>query len=147
LALTELQGPVVLDIPADPASMFLVRAVVGKLSEKIGFEAAEKDKLILAVDEACTNVIRHAYENSSFGRIVLTFTLKSDFLEIHIRDFGKTADPATFQSRKLDEVRPGGLGIHFIKSAVDKLEYDSPSDGGTLLKMVKFRPKQEIALN
>jgi len=116
---------------------------VGKVSERIGFEAEEVDKLVLAVDEACTNVIRHAYANRSDGRIILTFTLGLDYFEIIIRDFGNGADPATFQGRDLDQVRPGGLGTHFIKSAVDKVEYNVPPGGGMLLKMVKFMPKQE----
>ena len=62
--------------------------------------------------------------------------------------FGAAADPCDVSSRrKLDDVRPGGLGIHFIKSAVDKMEYDSPARGGMLLKMIKFRPKQEVGQN
>ena len=136
-------GPVVFDVPADPAAMFMVRALVGKISEKIGFEAEEVDKLVLAVDEACTNVIRHAYANRDDGRIVLSFTIGLDYFEVIIRDFGSGEDPATFQGRDLDEVRPGGLGIHFIRSAVDKIEYSVPPGGGMLLKMVKFMPKQE----
>ncbi len=147
MPLAELKGPVVLEIPADPASLFLVRAVVAKLSEKSGFNAKESDMLVLAIDEACTNIIRHAYENSFDGQIILTFKVTAKCLEIYIRDFGKAADPATFQSRKLDDIRPGGLGIHFMKSAVDVLDYDTPPDGGTLLKMVKFRPKEEVGQN
>jgi len=123
--------------------MFMVRALVGKISEKIGFETLEKDKLVLAVDEACTNVIRHAYGNSGDGRIVITFTLGPDCFEIMVRDFGSGADPATFKGRDLDQVRPGGLGIHFIKSAVDKVEYDTPAGGGMLLRLIKFMPGQE----
>jgi anti-sigma regulatory factor (Ser/Thr protein kinase) len=144
LTLMELKGPVSLDIPADPASLFLVRALLRKLSENIGFSARDTDLLVLAIDEACTNVIRHAYRNSPDQRIVLTFMVDLDYLEIHIRDFGAASDPATFQSRNLDEVRPGGLGIHFIKSAVDKIEYEHPPEGGMLLKMIKFRPRQEM---
>ncbi len=147
MALAELKGPVVLEIPADPASLFVVRAVVAKLSEKSGFKAKESDMLVLAIDEACTNVIRHAYNNSFDGRIILTFKVTPKCLEIHVRDFGKVTDPATFQSRKLEDIRPGGLGIHFMKSAVDILDYDSPPGGGTLLKMVKFRPEEEVEQN
>ena len=140
MALESFKGPVILDVPADPAAMFMVRALVGKISERIGFEALESDRLILATDEACTNVIRHAYDNSGDGRIVITFTLNPDYLEIMIRDFGKCADPATFKGRDLDQIRPGGLGLHFIKSAVDRVEYDTPPGGGMLLKMVKLMP-------
>ena len=63
MAFASFKGPVILDVPAEPAAMFMVRALVGKISERIGFEALETDKLVLAVDEACTNVIRHAYDN------------------------------------------------------------------------------------
>jgi anti-sigma regulatory factor (Ser/Thr protein kinase) len=135
------EGPVILDVPADPGAMFMVRALVSKVSEKIGFVADETDKLVLAVDEACTNVIRHAYGHSSHERIVVTLTLGPDYFEVMIRDFGCGADPANFQGRDLDQVRPGGLGLHFIKSAVDKIEYDTPPGGGMLLKMTKFIPE------
>ncbi|MHC1728617.1 MAG: ATP-binding protein [Syntrophobacteraceae bacterium] len=147
MSLSELKGPVILEIPADPASLFIVRALVGKISERIGFDVRESDKLVLAIDEACTNVIRYAYKNDSAGRLILTFTLSRSALEIQIRDFGSAADPSFFQSRDLNEIRPGGLGLHFIKSAMDKLEYECPPDGGMLLKMVKFRPKEEISKN
>ena len=140
MAFASFKGPVILDVPAEPAAMFIVRALVGKISERIGFEALETDRLILAVDEACTNVIRHAYGNSGDGRIVITFTLNLDNFEIMIRDFGKGADPATFKGRDLNQIRPGGLGLHFIKSAVDRVEYGTPPGGGMLLKMIKLMP-------
>ncbi|MGA2402486.1 MAG: ATP-binding protein [Syntrophobacteraceae bacterium] len=139
----KFRGPVILEVPADPAAMFMVRALAGKICERIGFEAKETDKLVLAVDEACTNVIRHAYDNSGDERIIVTFILGLDYLELTIRDFGSGADPATFRGRDLDQIRPGGLGVHFIKSAVDKVEYVTPPGGGTLLKMIKFMPGQE----
>ncbi len=142
MAFVDFNGPVIFDIPAEPAAMFMVRAIVGKLADRIGFLAEEADKLVLAVDEACTNVIRHAYKNSNDKRIVITFTLNVEYLEILIRDFGSGSDPATFQPRNLEEIRPGGLGIHFIRSAFDMVEYDSAPGGGMLLKMRKLRPKQ-----
>lgn len=155
------KGPVILDIPADPPAMFIVRALVDKISAKIGFEAEEADKLVLAVDEACTNVIRHAYDDSKGKRIIITFNVGSrrgafardkqgsrlDCFEISIRDFGSGADPAAFRGRDLSEIRPGGLGTHFIKAAVDKIEYDTPPGGGMMLKLIKFLPAQEKAQN
>ena len=84
MAFVRFEGPVVLDVPADPAAMFIVRALVGKISEKIGFAADESDKLVLAVDEACTNVIRHAYGQSIHERIIVTLTLGPDYFEVMI---------------------------------------------------------------
>lgn len=138
-------GPVILEVPSDPAVMSAVRALTGKISLAAGLDADQTDKLVLAVNEACTNVIRHAYGSRTDGRITISFTASCDRLEIAIRDFGKGADPETFRGREFDKVRPGGLGIHFIKSAVDEMEYDRPPGGGMVLKMVKFISKQEKA--
>ena len=136
-------GPVILDVPSDPAVMAAVRALTDKIASAAGFDAEETDKLVLAVDEACTNVIRHAYRDRSDGRIAIRFTVEWGRLEIEIRDFGRGADPATFRGRDFDELRPGGLGMHFIKSAVDEMEYGPQSSGGMVLKMVKFISGQE----
>ena len=143
MALEQFNGPVILEIPSDPASLFIVRALVSKLAERIGFVREQSDRLVLATDEACTNVIRHAYGGGQHERIILTFFVNLDYFEIDIRDFGPGADPASFQSRALEQIRPGGLGMHFIKAAFDKIDYDAPPDGGMLLKLIKFRPKQE----
>jgi len=64
-------------------------------------------------------------------------------LEIRIRDFGSGTDPVHFKPRELADVRPGGLGIHFIRSAMDRVEYETPPDGGTLLTMIKLRQPKE----
>jgi anti-sigma regulatory factor (Ser/Thr protein kinase) len=143
-----LNSPVILDIPAEPQAMYIVRGIVEKIATALGFQPAETDKLVLAADEACTNVIRHAYKQSGKNeRIVITFNFSPESFEIWIRDFGEGGDPEDFRGRDLKEVRPGGLGIHFIKSAVDRVEYDSPSGGGMLLKLIKFMPTQEKTSN
>ncbi|MDR3570303.1 MAG: ATP-binding protein [Syntrophobacteraceae bacterium] len=138
-------GPVILEAPSDPAVLSAVRALTDKICLAAGVDPAESDKLVLAVDEACTNVIRHGYCDRLDGRIKISFTVEGDRLEIEIRDFGRGADPATFRGRDLGEVRPGGLGMHFIRSAVDTMEYDWKPGGGMVLKMVKFISKQEKA--
>ena len=142
MAALEMKSPVILDIPADPASLFLVRALTAKISEQLGFAQQETDRVVLALDEACANVIRHAYKGLNEERIVITFNVSDECLEILVRDFGTPADPETFQPRDLADVRPGGLGIHFMRSAMDTIEYSAPEDGGMLLKMIKYRPKE-----
>ncbi len=143
MTLLQLSGPVILDVPTDPASLFLVRNLVERLTQRMDFPKDESDRVVLAVDEACTNVIRHAYRNRPDKRIVLTFEVLPDRLEIRIRDFGTPADPALFKSRSLDEVRPGGLGLHFIRSAMDEVAYDVQDGGGMLLKLLKYRTREE----
>ena len=143
-ALKQIDGPVLLDVPADPASLFLVRGVVSRLAERLDFSREEVERMVLAVDEACTNVIRYAYgERRDGGRISITFIVQPEALEIDIRDFGTHVSPETYQCRDLTDIRPGGLGVHFIRCAMDQVEYLAPPDGGTLLKLVKFRRSGE----
>lgn len=139
MSLKEIIGPITLEIPADPAALFLVRGLVKRLSERIEFDPDAVNRLVLAVDEACTNVIRHAYGKTCGERIVLKLFVLSDRVEFQIRDFAACANPSEFKSRELTEVRPGGLGIHFMRSAVDELHYDIQPEGGTLLRMIKYR--------
>lgn len=143
MSLKEIKGPVVLEIPSDPAALFLVRGLVKRLVARVGFDQETVDRLELAVDEACSNVIRHAYGNTCGGRIVVTLLACEDRVEFHIRDFAACSNPTEFKSRDLTEVRPGGLGIHFMRSAVDQLHYDTLPEGGTLLRMVKYRTRGE----
>jgi anti-sigma regulatory factor (Ser/Thr protein kinase) len=142
-SLKQINGAVVLDVPTDPASLFLVRCVVKRLAERLEFPEEEGARMVLAVDEACTNIIRYAYGDGEEGRITLTFVVQPNALEIDVRDFGTPADPETFKPRDLADIRPGGLGIHFIRSVMDRVAYLSPPDGGTLLKLVKFRRPEE----
>jgi anti-sigma regulatory factor (Ser/Thr protein kinase) len=145
MTLGGIGGPVVVEIPSDPCSLFLVRCLVERLTRRLGFSNEAVSQIILAVDEACTNVIRHAYKNCPGERIVLTFLTPEDRLEIHVRDFGIPPDPKALQPRDLNEVRPGGLGLHFIKSAMDEIRYESPPEGGGLLRMIKFRNANEVS--
>lgn len=141
----QIKSPIILDIPSDAAALCLVRGLVEKLGCRLELSREETHQLVLAVDEACANVIRHAYKDCPDGRIHLTFHVESHQLEILVRDFGCRADVETLKPRQLEDVRPGGLGLHFMQSAMDRLSYESRPDGGTLLRMVKFRTKQKAS--
>lgn len=140
MSLTPIGGPIVIDIPADPASLFLVRCLVEKLAQRMELSPEDAQGIILAVNEACTNIVRHVYGDRHEQRILLMFIVEVGRLEIHIRDFGPSADPETFASRDLKDVRPGGLGMHFIRGAMDEVHYETlAAHGGTLLKLIKYR--------
>ncbi|MFP5212042.1 MAG: ATP-binding protein [Acidobacteriota bacterium] len=141
--LQHIDGPVILDIPSDPACLFLVRGFVERLAGRMEFAREEVERMVLAVDEACTNVIRHAYKSRSGERLELRFEVTAERLEITIRDFGIPVDPKSFETRDLEEVRPGGLGLHFMKIAMDIVSYETPPEGGTLLRMIKYRNRKE----
>lgn len=81
---------------------------------------ADITRLVLAVDEASSNVIRHAYRDCSPGEIELTVTRARGRLRFRLRDFAPPVDGRCVKPRNLDECRPGGLGINLIDDIMDR---------------------------
>lgn len=139
----ELSGPVVMEIPGDPAALFLVRCVVERLARQLGFQEERVFRLTQAVDEACSNVIRHAYGGPSRERISICFTFSEQRLEVQVRDFAPAPDLSKLTPRDLKELRPGGLGLHLIRAGADEVHYEEvPGGRGCLLRLVLFRDKR-----
>ncbi len=104
----------------------------------MGMGDEDASNVVLALDEALTNVIRHAYDGQPDQPIDITIVPMDDELSVIVRDYGKVADRAKIHSRDLDDVRPGGLGVHIIHECMDSVEYlPAPSGGGTILIMTK----------
>ena len=116
-------GLLELRVPSAPRLLHIVRSVVGQLAALRGFSEEETQFIILAVDEACANVIRHAYKGRQDGEIVISCRERPDGIEFLLTDFGKPADASCWPKRSLDEVRPGGLGIPLIHAVMDHVEY------------------------
>src|SRR5215831_13387738 len=85
------------------------------------------------------NIIAHSYQGDTAQRIDLTVLITPEELAVEIRDYGSKPDLATIQPRALHEVRPGGLGTHFMRAIMDTVTYDVSPDTGTLLRMTKRR--------
>ena len=127
-----------LRVPAQPKQLRRVREAVRKAVEGCGCSPQATDDIVLAVDEACQNVIRHAYRNEPRGSIVLEIARVGDDLIFSLRDFAPPIDPAQVKPRDLDDLRPGGLGTHFIRNVMDEAYFVQRSSGdGNLLRMVK----------
>lgn len=136
-----------LELPSNPEILAVVRSAVTRLTEEIGFPAAESRAITRAVDEALANIIRHAYggrpeqpievlcrrvQSRSCGR-------KRAGLEIVLVDHGAAADRKKLCGRSLDDIRPGGLGMHFIQDGVDVMQYKSKGRKNWL-RLVKYLP-------
>jgi anti-sigma regulatory factor (Ser/Thr protein kinase) len=132
-----------LHLTSDPEMLRVVRAAVQQMGILAGFSKIDCSKITLAVDEACTNIIKHAYKNRSGQPIVVTCRLVNDRLEIVIQDRGEPADVSTIKPRPLDEVRPGGLGVYIIRSVMDEVTYSNIPDIGNRLVMIKGLPKEK----
>jgi serine/threonine-protein kinase RsbW len=128
-------------IRGEPCELSKVRDEVRVMSESVGFSEHESGQIMLAVDEALTNVIRHGYGGPCDKPISVKIDEKTDdgcrVLTFVIRDFGRQVDPTLIWGRDLEDVRPGGLGVHIIRTVMDEVEYSAVEGGGMLLVMSK----------
>ncbi|MCW9012753.1 MAG: ATP-binding protein [Gammaproteobacteria bacterium] len=115
-----------------------VRRLVRQLAIEQGCNQSNLDCLVMSINEACMNVIQHAYQNNDDGEVILEFWKDKQELIIRIYDFGIQVDRSSIKSRDLDDIRPGGLGVHLIHQVMDQVEYKDGLDGeGNLLEMRK----------
>ena len=115
-----------------------VRSAVRDLAQRQGCNKENLDCMVMAINEACMNVMQHAYGDREDGEIILEFWKDTDDLVIRIYDFADKVDRSKIKSRDLDDVKPGGLGVHLIHKVMDKVEYmDTPNEQGNLLEMRK----------
>src|SRR5207247_10138651 len=114
-------------------------------TERLGFSEPECRAVVLALDEALTNVIRHAYAGHPEGTIEVSFRrirapwrgASREALEIVLVDQGRKIDRTKLRGRSLEDLRPGGLGLHFIRENMDAVEFRRTA-GRNRLRLVKF---------
>lgn len=136
------EHPIRLSIASMPAYLPVVRAALDRTCELIGFDEPARGGIVLAVDEALTNVIKHAYRGQPDKPIEITFRCVRESparqaLQIELRDWGERVEAGKIRSRDLDDVRPGGLGVHIMQNCMDEVDYAPAPDGGTRLTMIK----------
>ncbi len=104
-----------------------VRAFISDEAKKFGFSDDEVSKITLAVDEACTNIIKHAYKNASNYPIHLRLKARNNTFEIMIEDQGMPFEPDAIKMPDMKEhiksYKRGGFGMYLMKSLMDKVEY------------------------
>jgi len=134
-----------MELQSNAEMLCVVRNALGQLAATLGFNESECHAVVLAVDEALTNIIRHAYLGdaerpieASFRRIhVFRDGQDRDALEIVLEDRGAAVNPKKMCGRALEDVRPGGLGLHFIRQSMDTVEF-SRRNGRNQLRLVKI---------
>lgn len=125
-------------IPSSADQLHGLREKVKKVLEKQGCEQGIIKNMVLGVNEACMNIIQHAYGEGSPGEIILEILDVNGELVFRLTDFADTVDKNRIKSRSLNDIRPGGLGVHIINEVMDKAEYLDPPDGvGNVLEMKK----------
>lgn len=132
-----MKDSVTITIPSHPKYLSAVRDVTVRMAGISGVSETTTEELKLAVDEACANVIKHAYHGDAGGKIVVRFKVTPKKFTVVIDDGGEKTDPARVVGRSLTDVRPGGLGVHFIKKTFDVFEFDPKRARGNRLRLIK----------
>jgi anti-sigma regulatory factor (Ser/Thr protein kinase) len=140
-----------LTLYSSPGLLSVVRGTVERLTEYLGFPITEARSITRAVDEALTNIVRHSYGNRPGQPITMYFRRArrrrqceevESGVEILLCDRGPAVDPRKFRGRPLEEIRPGGLGLYFIRQAMDIVEFSRKS-ATNRMRLVKYmaRPR------
>jgi anti-sigma regulatory factor (Ser/Thr protein kinase) len=112
-----------IEFTSHTANLALMRNFLRKFLSRHPFTEKQRTLMVLGVDEACTNVIRHAYDLRDDQPIAVSVEALSTCVRVRLRDYGTKKAPHTMRGRDHAEVKPGGLGLHLIRNAFDKVDY------------------------
>jgi serine/threonine-protein kinase RsbW len=133
----ERGGLVALTIPARPEFIALGRLALTGLARTRALSQEVVADLKLALTEACSNSVRHAYDEGRLGVVQIRYELSPDRFVIEVDDEGSGFDPQTIE-RAQEELDEGGLGIAIIRALTDELEIGSRPEGGSRLRFTKL---------
>jgi anti-sigma regulatory factor (Ser/Thr protein kinase) len=133
------------ELRSRPHLMASIRGLLECYATRLGFTEEAAGHLVLAVDEAIANCIRHGYAHRDDEQIRLSlWPLAAPLgIRIEIEDDQADFDPACIRSRDLREVRPGGLGVHLIRELTDRCDFERHPGGGMRLVIEKRCPPHD----
>ncbi len=124
--------------PACPDRLCMIRSMVRNTARVCGCSSDLAEHLVIAVNEACMNVIQHAYQGYEQGEIVLKMLNNEGSLHFKLYDYANPVNIEDIKSRDLNDLRPGGLGINFINDIMDECHRGHLDEGkGNYLEMIK----------
>jgi serine/threonine-protein kinase RsbW len=131
-------GIVALTIPARAEYVALCRLALTGLARTRALQAEVVADLKLALTEACSNSVRHAYEEGRDGVVQVSYRLGDDRIDVEVADDGAGFDPEVLE-RAQAELDEGGLGIAIIRAVTDELDIGSnPNGAGSRLRFTKY---------
>jgi serine/threonine-protein kinase RsbW len=132
-------------IPSSSEYVGVVRLAISGIATRMNFTVEEIEDIKIAISEACTNAVQHAYPDT-VGRINISSTIDNDKLTIEVSDHGVGFDTRILGSkeqREKSEKKLGlGLGLTFIKNLMDEANVQSTLGQGTTIRMMKQRPTE-----
>lgn len=142
----------VIHAPGDGCALSEIRAIVADLARQVGFPETEIAKIEMAVDEACSNVVEHAYATDKEwswderrAEIRLDIRTDGQRLIIEINDHGQRFDFSIYRPTDMEacvqQMKDGGYGIHIMRRFMDEVQYNSNDQTGNILRLVKYLKK------
>ena len=142
-----LEKKFTLHVPSSTENLALIREFVTNIATQSGLESSDVAKLELAVDEACANVIEHAYGHDTTKEVVVRATFDDETLRIDVEDTGRGFDPDSVQPEELERLnqdrKSGGLGMRLMKTIMDEVHYEIEPGKKNELHMLKRIRKQK----
>ncbi|HZS09469.1 MAG TPA: ATP-binding protein [Blastocatellia bacterium] len=136
-----------LHVPSSTENLALIREFVTTIGSQAGLTAAEVGQIELAVDEACANVIEHAYGHDISKEVVIRAIFDDETLRLEIIDTGKGFDPTKIPQEELNKLvaqrKSGGLGMRLIKTLMDEVQYEIVPGQKNELRMTKRITKKD----
>jgi serine/threonine-protein kinase RsbW len=133
-------------IPSQTDRLKEVRDFVSNIARQFGFGEDDVNKIVLAVDEACTNIIKHAYGYRKSHSIKLSIQTQGTAFEVTITDQGRPFDPSDIPQPNMKEYlshfKKGGLGMYLMKTVMDKVEYDFKPGPVNCVRLTKYLQRQ-----
>jgi len=135
-------------IPAHISYLPVLRNFISRIAARYRFSKSDINALVISVDEACTNIIKHGYRDLPAGSIMVNVKVKNDRLVVELIDYGISFDPNQVSDPNLAQYiqngKKGGLGIFIMKKFLDEIQYVTCGTAN-ILRLVKFRKDSLIA--
>lgn len=140
-------------VPAKAEYVGVVRLSVSGIANRMGFNYEEIEDLKVAVAEAITNVVEHAYDGNEAGEVTIGFGVYDERLEVMVADRGDSFDLKNIKrqigpyrpNESIETLREGGFGLFLINALMDKVEINN--EYGVIVLMTKYLDEAEVGFN
>ncbi|MBP3041004.1 anti-sigma B factor RsbW [Bacillaceae bacterium Marseille-Q3522] len=140
-------------IPAKPEFVSVVRLTLSGIASRMEFAYEDIEDLKIAVSEACTNAVQHAYKQNKRGEVTVGFRLYEDRLEVTISDNGESKNIQDVHLKKVpynkndsfEALREGGLGLYLMETLMDEVVIHQ-NEGVTVI-MTKYLEREQVERN
>ncbi|QKS73164.1 anti-sigma B factor RsbW [Paenalkalicoccus suaedae] len=149
--MTQTSDVIEMKVPAKPEYVGVVRLTVSGVANRLGYSYDDIEDIKIAIAEACTNVVNHAYKDDSVENTMhVGFTVYEDRLEMIVADNGGAIDVETLLSERgpiskdqpVEDMKEGGLGLFLIETLMDRVEIRGES--GVMIVMTKYLHRDEV---